>query len=118
MKVNENMETFNFLDALLSTFAVFAMRMYICLNIKKGEAGAWTESLRGSANNQEAQLQAGAGARLAVLDGPERQRNEKLNYDAFDTFLNVTFGTGTTAPAIFCSLDSGYFRFERFESFQ
>ena len=53
---------------------------------------------RGPAQKQETQSQAGTPALLATLDEPEYERNEKLNYAAFDTFVNVPFGT--TAPAI------------------
>ena len=94
MKTNDNMATFNFLDAVLSIFVVFAMKICIHSNVRAGEADD---------GQQTGQAQP-KSARLATFDLPELQRNKKLNYDTFDTFSSVIFGT--IAPAILVVVDS------------
>ena len=81
-----------FLHAIFSIFIAFIMTMLTFLDTKEGEGGDG-ESAQQQQSQQQAQSQttALAGATISTKKGCEK--NEKLHYDAFDTFINATFST-------------------------
>ena len=86
------------LDATITIFIGFLMRIFIFLNTKKGEGG--DGDARGAPGIAQPQQQALAQSQTittvagaTISDKKEYEKNNKFNYGAFDTFLNAIFST-------------------------